>query len=424
MNIQKQISMWIRVLSLLLLSVLLLTIGEPVQAQGPPDRDASSLGDLNPIITPGPVASAMDLAEAMDIPAADLVSASIGASDPLGIGVEDTFLGAFFPVVGNSFAILSTGYAQSADDPDTNNGEILSGGGFDDDISATLDGLNNSNGTDLVQLTLVLTPPPGSTGLNFDFAFYSEEFPDWIGGDFNDSFIAELGAEPFSSGLAIVGNVINSPYNFAFDPNNDVISVNAAFGFDPTIPNPDTASTYDGTSGLLTATGCLPEDLPPDSNVVVILSITDMGDDILDSAVFLDNFQWGTQSDCTPGATEEEPTAVDLASFTIEANENQAVITWETATEIDNAGFNLYRALDSEGPWQKVNSVLIAAEGDPVTGATYTFVDTPGRDTFYYRLEDIDFYGVSTFHGPVLIQLGSPIRIPWYRPVLPHFLIE
>jgi len=118
---------------------------------------------------------------------------------------------------------------------------------------------------------------------------------------------------------------------------------------------------------------------------------------------------------------EEVPTAVGLASFEVTANESQAIITWETATEIDNAGFNIYRATSLDGPWAQVNGVLIAAEGDPVSGAYYSFVDTPGRGTFYYRLEDIDFFGISTLHQPALVEMGAALRIPWYRPSLPQF---
>lgn len=120
-------------------------------------------------------------------------------------------------------------------------------------------------------------------------------------------------------------------------------------------------------------------------------------------------------------ACEEEPTAIDLASFEVEASDGQAIVIWETATEIDNAGFNIFRASSSDGPWAQVNSVLIAAEGDPVTGAQYTFIDTPGRGTFYYRLEDIDFFGLSTIHEPALVEMGAAIRIPWFRPSLPSF---
>jgi hypothetical protein len=43
------------------------------------------------------------------------------------------------------------------------------------------------------------------------------------------------------------------------------------------------------------------------------------------------------------------------------------------------------------------------AEGSSVEGAYYVFVDedVQTRKTYYYTLEDIDLYGVSTFHGPI-----------------------
>ena len=117
----------------------------------------------------------------------------------------------------------------------------------------------------------------------------------------------------------------------------------------------------------------------------------------------------------------ETATAITLASFEVGANDGQAKVTWETATEIDNAGFNLYRASSTDGPWTQVNTGLISAKGDPVSGAQYTFTDRPGRGTFYYRLEDVDFFGLSTVHEPSLVEMGAPIRIPWFRPSLPPF---
>jgi hypothetical protein len=537
MYIFKQLSIYFRVFSFLLLSVLILVTSQPMQAQGPVERGVAD-PNLEPSeVTPGPPAE--KLAAAMDIPAEDLVSVSIGESDSRGTGVENEPLGDFFPTEegGDTFAILSTGLAVMADDPDENNDEVYKAPSSESgNVSTTLEGLNNSQGYDLVQLTLVLDPPPGATGLNFDFAFYSEEFPGYIESSFNDAFLAELGKMPFDSKIEIVGNKISSPNNFAFDPNGDVISVNAAFGFDPGNPNPNTGTTYDGTSGLLRATGCLPEEFQEGENVVLILSITDLGDSILDSAVFLDNFQWGDQEDCTPGivdpeayhisfqkewqgldqgqlpdglqqgqdpddfkivatsdlgtvtchyennslvcdnnnellvspaktytvrefnvpvpwepeagagvvnAVEFDPeaypecddkqcthtiinkeanaTAISLVSFKVEANDGRAMIIWETGTEIDNAGFNLYRSVSPDGPWTKINTSLIVAEGDPFSGASYTFVDMPGRGNFYYRLEDVDYFGLSTLHDPVLAELGAAIRVPWFRPSLPEF---
>jgi hypothetical protein len=110
------------------------------------------------------------------------------------------------------------------------------------------------------------------------------------------------------------------------------------------------------------------------------------------------------------------------SSFNAEASAGRRVaLTWETDTELDNAGFNLYRALLKDGPYTQINEALIAAEGDAVGGASYSFLDRPDYGTFYYKLEDVNLYGVSTLHGPVKVTLARrPLRSPLYRPRLPR----
>jgi hypothetical protein len=108
-----------------------------------------------------------------------------------------------------------------------------------------------------------------------------------------------------------------------------------------------------------------------------------------------------------PGVLPQPPTSIDLISFTAEADGDTVTLTWETGTETDNAGFNLYRAIAASGPFDtQINDALIAAQGDPFTGATYTFEDAPGPGIFYYLLESVDFSGDTHRYppcGPVLV---------------------
>ena len=61
---------------------------------------------------------------------------------------------------------------------------------------------------------------------------------------------------------------------------------------------------------------------------------------------------------------------------------------------------------DSSGPYVKINGQLIAAEGNG-TGARYSFVDSPpGTGPFFYKLEDVDFNGKHTMHGPIQAFTG------------------
>ena len=60
------------------------------------------------------------------------------------------------------------------------------------------------------------------------------------------------------------------------------------------------------------------------------------------------------------------------------------------------------------------------AQSSGVSGASYSFVDNPGYGVFFYQLEDVDYYGVSTVHGPVKVSLVPPFRRPLHRPTLPR----
>lgn len=104
------------------------------------------------------------------------------------------------------------------------------------------------------------------------------------------------------------------------------------------------------------------------------------------------------QPECPP------PGAIDLVYFRAVPRGGATVLEWETAQEIDNIGFNLYKASDLHGIRKKVNRELIPARNPgSVIGGFYFFIDgmQPGR---YYWLEDIDANGVSTFHGPTSLR--------------------
>ena len=97
------------------------------------------------------------------------------------------------------------------------------------------------------------------------------------------------------------------------------------------------------------------------------------------------------------------PTLIKLVSFTATPKVNKTILQWSTETEIDNAGFNIYRAESENGKYFKINDALIPAQGSSTQGSSYDFIDkeVKNRKTYYYKLEDIDLNGTSTMHGPV-----------------------
>lgn len=107
-----------------------------------------------------------------------------------------------------------------------------------------------------------------------------------------------------------------------------------------------------------------------------------------------------------------ETTAIELASFTAVADDNGNVkLAWDTVTEVDNAGFNIYRSKHKDGEYTKINDSLIASQGDGANGASYSFQDTPGKGAFYYQLEDVDKHGASAIHGPEKVRVRSGEKV-------------
>ena len=98
----------------------------------------------------------------------------------------------------------------------------------------------------------------------------------------------------------------------------------------------------------------------------------------------------------------DEPTLIELTSFDAQGAWRRIILNWTTASEKDNAGFNIYRSETENGEYVKINAALIPAQGIATEGASYKFVDwsVERGKTYYYKLEDIDLSGIATLHGP------------------------
>lgn len=188
---------------------------------------------------------------------------------------------------------------------------------------------------------------------------------------------------------------------------------------------PKTATNNVGTSHTVTAT--VTENGTPTEGTTVTFTIISgphsglTGSDTTDSsglatftytgttvgtdtihATFVDSKGKTQTSNEVTKTWEEKPTAVELVSFKAKRGINGSVVlTWQTATETDNAGFNIHRSSNLGGPYTRINDALISAKGRATSGASYTYSDAPGDGVFFYKLEDVDVSGKSTFHGPV-----------------------
>jgi len=104
-----------------------------------------------------------------------------------------------------------------------------------------------------------------------------------------------------------------------------------------------------------------------------------------------------------PKLTVETETHVALLSLGATPQATDIKVSWETASEVDNAGFNVWRSEAQNGTYTKINTSMIPAAGGPGSGAVYEYVDegVSAGVTYHYKLEAEDLLGVGRFFGPV-----------------------
>jgi len=100
---------------------------------------------------------------------------------------------------------------------------------------------------------------------------------------------------------------------------------------------------------------------------------------------------------------------VELASFTATTVGDAVSLTWETATETNNAGFDLQRSTDSE------TFATVASKpgaGTTTEAQTYRFTDRdlPFSGELFYRLRQVDLDGTETLSDVVSVQI-TPTRL-------------
>ena len=91
-----------------------------------------------------------------------------------------------------------------------------------------------------------------------------------------------------------------------------------------------------------------------------------------------------------------EPVPVTLSRFRAEHTDAGVILKWTTESELDNAGFYIYRSQTRDGTFKVVNPTLIQGAGTTSERNTYTWKDTTAKPNIvhYYRIEDISHAGV------------------------------
>ena len=235
----------------------------------------------------------------------------IGGSDPTQRAILQKYGKFYKPKLGKTFIALSTGIA--ADVGMMSYMDPQPGTEFaNPDVQNPLP-MNNKNNVcgkstsdelmvhDYVEMKISLKVPTNARSFSFQFTFLSAEYPEWVGSDYNDKFLALLDSQSYKG-------------NISFDKNKNPVTVNVGF-FDAC----DSALICDGKKtntctpakvGELSGTGYELDDgegrragggtgwltttapVTPGETATLRFILFDEGDHILDSAVVIDNFQW------------------------------------------------------------------------------------------------------------------------------------
>ena len=111
----------------------------------------------------------------------------------------------------------------------------------------------------------------------------------------------------------------------------------------------------------------------------------------------------------TFSVTDGTITPVEMQLFSVTGQSNRIQIEWSTATETNNAGFNIYRAVSEDGERNQVNDKIISGSINSQSQNSYQYEDKNFEYdvTYYYWLADVSLDGVVKYHGPRVVEVSS-----------------
>jgi hypothetical protein len=122
---------------------------------------------------------------------------------------------------------------------------------------------------------------------------------------------------------------------------------------------------------------------------------------------FLDRWNFGPKF---PIKVIENIVPVEFISFTSSINNSDILLSWTTATETNNMGFEVERIKtqdERQGKWENVG--FVNGKGTTTEPQTYFYFDENlSSGKYQYRLKQIDFNGLFEYSNVVEIEIISP----------------
>ncbi|MBK7379471.1 MAG: T9SS type A sorting domain-containing protein [Ignavibacteriales bacterium] len=102
-----------------------------------------------------------------------------------------------------------------------------------------------------------------------------------------------------------------------------------------------------------------------------------------------------------------DPIPVELISFTASLNDASVQLNWQTATETNNAGFEILRSTDNNN-FNRVS--FVEGAGNSTAPKFYSFIDSEVQsgENYFYKLKQTDFDGSYDFSNTIEVQIPFP----------------
>ncbi len=139
---------------------------------------------------------------------------------------------------------------------------------------------------------------------------------------------------------------------------------------------------------------------------------TDYGTNLYVSGSFRESANFGGSSLTSQGSDEifiarfgEYTVPVELVSFSADVNNSVVSLSWKTATELNNSGFEIEKSYDNSD-FEKVG--FVKGNGTTANFSSYSFADNSTLyGKIYYRLKQIDYNGDYEYSNTIEVLIGS-----------------
>jgi hypothetical protein len=118
----------------------------------------------------------------------------------------------------------------------------------------------------------------------------------------------------------------------------------------------------------------------------------------------------GNKDICTDKGEASLPVQMsELTAFT--SHFDGITIQWRTASEVDCAGFHVWRSESEKGEYFKITSTLIPSRGTLSSAYKYCYTDRNVKkdQLYWYKVEEVSSDGKSEFFGPISVEGVTPI---------------